>query len=422
MSYRESLFNVWRVSESGWQLLNTFTQAVAFLDQSAHDAFLHALEGSNPADNPELLSVLVANGFIVDGDADELKILRYRYRQAYYSTEYMFVTLVFTMRCNFRCPYCFEFEKTATIDENGELALRQFSERAFMHRKRIHLSLFGGEPLLEADKMFAYLDHVNQLQDKYNFTYDTSITTNGYLLHESTIDRLVDSYRLRTCQVTIDGCKGTHDSTRALGGVLPTYSVVLHNFRALIRKNKETNGALDPCLRINLLNNKLEEIQSLLDEFAEDEKRHFRLYFRPIYNTQHFCSPNSNRSDLQSFFDLAKRQGFRISVGSELKHHHCEGDSGLNQIQIMPDLSVWKCINDLACERARIGAIDPGGNFRPNVRNLEFWSRNDPFEDPDCVTCKLLPLCWGGCPLIYAKTGQRVCGYEKDVDLFDLLL
>ena len=44
-----------------------------------------------------------------------------------------------------------------------------------------------------------------------------------------------------------------------------------------------------------------------------------------------------------------------------------------------------------------------------------------PDEQPDCLTCKLLPCCYGGCPEVRLRTGKRDCPeHLADPDAFVL--
>lgn len=219
-------------------------------------------------------------------------------------------------------------------------------------------------------------------------------------------------YHCQTIQITIDGCKTTHNSLRKLVNGKGSYNEVITNFKNLLKYNEDNN--LNIMLRVNLLNNSPEEISELLDEFTDKEKDAFSIYFRGIYNTKEFQVKNSNEGNLEKFYTLAQNKGFHINVYNNFSFYHCEGDGTDEQYHICPDLKIYKCTNDMNFEKASIGYIDDGGNLVLND-NLNYWKQNDVFSDSDCIKCKFLPMCWGGCPLYYKKNGKRLCIREKKI-------
>ena len=76
----------------------------------------------------------------------------------------------------------------------------------------------------------------------------------------------------------------------------------------------------------------------------------------------------------------------------------------------MPDMSLWKCINDITFFDAKIGIIDETGipQFYANSL-LKWYDYSNCFKDEKCVECKHLPDCFGGCVLYRAKNGKRAC-------------
>ena len=59
--------------------------------------------------------------------------------------------------------------------------------------------------------------------------------------------------------------------------------------------------------------------------------------------------------------------------------------------------------------------------LKNDFQKIAKWSKNNPFNDEKCRECSLLPICWGGCPLVYAKTKKRQCLSSKGSDLLHYL-
>ena len=57
-----------------------------------------------------------------------------------------------------------------------------------------------------------------------------------------------------------------------------------------------------------------------------------------------------------------------------------------------------------------LSPIDKIGNINLNPDNISRWyQKSNPFKDKKCCRCYYLPVCYGGCPLNYIKTGKRRC-------------
>ena len=417
---KKSIFNIVEEKKGEIKIFNTFSKATGVLNESVGKYYL---DDKIDLIEKEIQELMKSQGFLVEKSIDELKVLEQKYFQISRNKDALFITLIPTMSCNFKCPYCFEGSECKTNTEimNFEI-LKKFSSKNFENLKHVHITLFGGEPLLLKDKIFNYFNYLKKVSQKYNFKYSSNIATNGYLLDEKTIDNLVDVCNCESFQVTLDGNKKTHNLTRKHNNGNNTYNEIISNLKKLINYNKNNcYGKLNILLRINLLNNSLEDINEVLDEFSDNEKNFFKVYFRPIYNTKEFNKINKNKLNLEDFYSIAEQKDFKINFSDDIRFHHCEGDGGKEQIHIMPDFSVWKCINNIENEEAKIGKIDNEGNYTIDENKIKKWQKNNPFNDKKCKNCKMLPICWGGCPLKFIQNGKRICIYEKNFNIFNII-
>ena len=410
--YKSSFYNIYRERQNDdYVIFNSFTKAEVIFEK---ELFNYIKDENFSKIDSATMKELLNLGFIVKKELNEFEIIKDNYIKYRSKKDTLLITLVPTFMCNFRCRYCFEGSKQKEnlkiIDFN---VLKKYAKLNFNNYKHIHITLFGGEPLLCFDKSLDFYRYVKQLCETNNQTYSSSIATNAFLLNEENIKKLIEVCNCQTFQITIDGCKRTHNMLRCLPNGQETFDKVLNNFKMLLKYNYYKK--LNIVLRVNLFNNTIEEVEQFLEEFSDEEKEKFSIYFRNIYNTKEFKEKNKNENNLADFYNIAINKNFIINGNRKFSFYHCEGDGGEEQLHILPDLKVYKCINDMSFEKSYIGKINSDGEIVFND-NIHIWNDCSFFEDEKCRNCKYMPMCWGGCPLIFKKTNKRICIHEKIMD------
>lgn len=358
----------------------------------------------------EQIEFLIRQGFLVDENTNEYEALKYMFNHNYfYGNSFLNVVLVPGLDCNFKCPYC--FEKVAgnkilfdTDTKKYFSILKKYAKKVFEKYENVEISLFGGEPLLFSEEIFDLFDYITH--EMPNLSYFSSIVTNGALLDEKMVKRLIE-YKCKSIQITIDGCKNIHNKLRIFKDGTESYELLIKNINdivSLLPKDCLFN------LRINLNNVSVGDVKLTLEDIHEVIRNRINVLFRPIYNTDSYKHDNTNKFyNLMPFYDLATELGFNI-VKNTYYYQACESCSGENFYFIMPDLTLWKCINDIGFREAQIGRISENGEMEFNADKLIKWhSYSNCFEDEKCKDCKLLPDCYGGCVLYRAKNGKRFC-------------
>ena len=74
------------------------------------------------------------------------------------------VLLFVADRCNFSCPYCYNFFPRTSGLANLELMFRFVEDMKRKTGRRLNVSLIGGEPTLHPD-LKRFLEHLNTLDD-----------------------------------------------------------------------------------------------------------------------------------------------------------------------------------------------------------------------------------------------------------------
>ena len=130
-------------------------------------------------------NILKSLCMIVDENEDELATLNSRFFYFEHSSE-LYIMLIVTRRCNFRCAYCYEDYINSDMHPEVFKNVRRFiiDQINKNHYKNIYVSFFGGEPTLMAEEINGFMEELlKENADLPSPAYIRAIiTTNGYLL------------------------------------------------------------------------------------------------------------------------------------------------------------------------------------------------------------------------------------------------
>ncbi|WP_044430341.1 radical SAM protein, partial [Bacillus spizizenii] len=166
-----------------------------------------------------------------------------------------------TEQCNFRCTYCYEDFSLGKMSNEIVGGVKKFLYRRIPELDSLHLSWFGGEPLVAKDIVFDISEYASSLAKKHNTTFIGSMTTNGYNLSLKTFSKLVD-FGVTKYQISLDGSRNTHNTTRLRADGKGTFDRIWGNLLN-IRKS-DLNFSI--TLRVHLDNNNVDQIESLLKD------------------------------------------------------------------------------------------------------------------------------------------------------------
>jgi uncharacterized protein len=208
-------------------LMNTLTDAqlivgeevAGLLDQLSDDPGALAPEGLD-SDAREALATLTEHGFIVPSRAADTEALNKFFTDYREDTEQMRVTVLTTLQCNFACDYCFQGDHgdhnkhadRMSLDDSARLASWIEQRLDELKPKRLTLTFFGGEPLLNIPVVYDQAERAFAACQKRGVTLALGIITNGLLLTEELVDRLLP-YGLGYVKVTLDGDRDTHNTS-----------------------------------------------------------------------------------------------------------------------------------------------------------------------------------------------------------------
>lgn len=174
----------------------------------------------------------------------------------------MRVTLVLTHECNLACDYCYTGEKfsKSMTDKVAWEALR-FAFRQAQPGELLNISFFGGEPLLEFDRMARYTRLAMRWARDRDVPLEFQVTTNATILSDKIL-RFFRDYPYRVA-FSVDGIGAGHDRHRPFVSGRASSSVVW--------KNLERAAPALPHAALHLVLNPdtLDEVRPTVQRLAE---------------------------------------------------------------------------------------------------------------------------------------------------------
>ena len=312
-----------------------------------------------------------------------------------FSRETLHLIILPTENCNFRCVYCYERFVKGKMSDGVLRAVLLFLNKMSEVYKRIHLSFFGGEPLLAYDVILKVLEHMRGLRERKGIDYDADMTTNGYLLTPERFARLVE-LGVKGYQITFDGYRDFHDRVRITVGGTKTFDRILNNLREM----KRTNYDFNVLLRLHVHRENVESLKRLIDllsqEFGDD--RRFRYFIRSV---SRLGGENDEKVDpaLDSqVIEVYKYAKSKLRNVSLLTFGRPIGNVGLayklacyaanpNSLVIRMDGKVNKCTVYFYDPLNEVGYLDEEGNLHVDGSKLYLWTRGVITGNPEELFC-----------------------------------
>lgn len=382
-----------------YALYNTFEGKVILIEPDLKELRLASeKEGikSLKAVHPTFYQYLITHGFLVKNALDEVEAVKRISKDVDESLEHFHLTVNPTMNCNFKCWYCYETHvKNSRLQVDIIDKINRFISKRLLEKELKHFSLafFGGEPLLYFRKnVVPIIEYLLLECRKRRKSYHISFTTNGYLINQEFIDYFL-SHDIRCYfQITLDGYRAVHDKVRYVNQRRGSYFKILNNVKQLIRNKFHVR------LRINYTDKNLADTYKIAEDIADVDPVAIKHYLLIDY---HRVWQNQRIDDLdivlQRNIDRFREKGFEVNNNFSPNNvtNSCYADKR-NSVVINYNGDLYKCTaRDFKPDNS-VGYLDDEGNLVWRDHHLE-KRMNAKFKNPPCLSCRLLPICNGGC-------------------------
>jgi uncharacterized protein len=310
--------------------------------------------------------------------------------------------------------YCFEERKEISMKRDVEDALIYFVDKKLDKVKNFSITWFGGEPLLRLDIIERLSSAFNQLCEKKKIEFSfQQIITNGYLLTKVNAEKL-KNLNIKSIQITIDGPPAIHNARRQLKNGEGTFDRIVNNIR-------EPADFLDIIIRINIDEenfNNIDELYEILEKSGILNRvliyiGHVRASTAACSSVSYKCFNVKSFSKIViDFFKQNKKAKLAPIYPKLYDYGVCCADK-INAFVVAPSGNLYKCWSEISFnEKNSIGNVF-NDELKPyQIKNLVKYMNWDPFLIKECIRCKYLPICAGGCPFFDLNSIEKCTAWK----------
>ena len=348
----------------------------------------------------DLRKKFLENGFCVTAETDERENYCKWREEFKRRQEYLSVNITTTLKCNARCPYCYEHGvKFVDFDETKIDALINF----IVERKKsppVKLNWFGGEPFLNP----ALIDTVTKRLDERGINYSSFAITNGSLITRRMIQTKFKKWNLRGVQITLDGMAEEYERRKSYVGTQR------NPFQKIINRIKWlSEGGVHVDIRLNIDRKNMNEILNLIyflqARFDGDEK----VLYYPAFVTglEDKLSDAEKIVFIKEIF-IALANPNKMSISKRLYSFPRNIACMRNDPQSYSVDAYGRIYN---CEHL-VGRKEKSlGTLKHLSEKINLERAAEPLR-AECEECVFLPKCMGGCAS-NLNTNDAACLIER---------
>ena len=430
--------HIFKMDDGSYAYYNSLHLQPVYVSEKDHfiisSVSTNELSGSLPV---EVYSELVKNKIIVDSPVEDTLLLN-SVREQLLTPYPTIMYLVLSEKCNLACKYCFLGNANTNIihhqmpmmdKEIADKALQYFSFQNkthpewFGHSKEI--IFYGGEPLLNFETLKYVIDRCREMQINNEITaaMNFSMVTNGLLLDREKIHFLKENNV--AISISIDGIDSESNCNRVNKSGKPIYDDLLETLELV--KESEYEVGLSITLTERTISNP-NDIISLLDKYKINAVSFNLLYSTPDF---HMSTDYYKRASkfIVDFFKIARLRGIyedRINrkveafVEGTPYLSDCAATSG-SQIVVLPDGRVGICQGCIENKEFFFTDVDSREPLE-QADEMQKWCQISPVNKEECLSCKALGICGGGCPVngmhnsensVYDAIDTGFCAHSK---------
>lgn len=355
----------------------------------------------------EFYDSLKTNGFIISSKKNELEEIKRISHETDFNEKNYTLVINPTMNCNFNCWYCYETHlKKSRMSKKTITKVCSLIDNIISEKKEklenFAFSWFGGEPLLNFYNVtLPILEKTYPLIKEQGISCVSGFTSNGLLITQKLLDKCIRYSDHLHFQITLDGHRDRHNKVRYISKNKGSYDKIVENIKLNLKNGIATT------VRFNISQETLADLPKIMEDFEdvnEKDREYLKFSFHKIWQVKE----NLN-SEISSIVEIYRKAGFTCSyIGDRLNaiRQSCYADKP-NQATINFNGDVFKCTAREFIKSKREGVLEDSGKITWNEKKLKDRLYNTKFKNKPCLSCKLLPICNGGCSQVRMENRKR---------------
>lgn len=348
----------------------------------------------------ELRRKFLAAGLSVTAETDEHENYRRWRQETQKRNEHLSMNITTTLKCNARCPYCYERGvKFDDFDETKLDALINFIER---HKKDspVKLNWFGGEPFLNPKIIDAVTGRLGEL----GFEFQSFAITNGSLITRRLIERKFPKWNLRGVQITLDGTAENYARRKCyVDNQRNVFKKILNRIKWLAEANIHVD------IRLNIDRENLDDILDLVHTLQAHFNSNKNVVYYPAFVTgvKDKLTDAEKVSCVKEIFRAAADPA-KLSINERLYSFPRSLPCMRSDPQAF-SVDVYGRVYN--CEHLVGRGEKSLGTLKRLPKKINEARLNESLRE-ECAACVFLPKCMSGCAS-NLRTGDAACMIER---------
>lgn len=182
-----------------------------------------------------------------------------------------------TENCNLNCDYCYEKHSHNKKMMSSEMMDRVIDFCCDNAEEEIRFWLFGGEPLLVADRVLEFIPKAIRKTREKNLRPMFNVLSNGTIFNKSFAE-FWKAHWCVTLQVSLDGTQEAHDQHRKTVTGEPTYARIVENIKEYLKYRPDLH------LRLTLMPDTVKDLSASVASIYDLGVR--SLAFMPVHEVE----------------------------------------------------------------------------------------------------------------------------------------
>lgn len=370
---------------------------------------------------------LTNDKILVDENENELDTIISENKQHIADDTTLYQVIQPSAMCQLGCDYCGQDHKKVNISfDLVEKLLNRLRAKLLLKPdfyKILYIGWFGGEPLMALNEIRVITDKLKELADEFSLRYGAKIVTNGLSLKPAILRELVTKYHITSFEITLDGSAEFHDQRRNTKEGHDTFDIIFKNLKDIFALPDYHELKCSITIRCNVDKRNYLGVSPLIKQLAENNFHKFLTYFyvMSVYswgNDAHLKSFTKEEfADLEINWLIEQFEyGFKPRVIPGRVRSVCLAVSPENEM-IDAYGNLFNCtevsyVDTYKNSEYVLGNVqfdEPGAQYKRPLNNWNDEILNNTYQ---CHSCKMLPVCGGGCPKSWHED-MRACPSNK---------